>query len=337
MQVKLPLFAKCLPLLFLSLPKVAMAERDTITTRQGVEVFIKNNQSRKLKLIVEGHLADLESNMSDYARVGTGVNADFIFRRFLSVHAGYSGTYFSWLQKQAKDLSYTQNRLRSFSVADAGVRLHILDGKGWAKRKITLQSFKELNEKGMPRTTVRFLKAKYPCRRIVALRGGLYVSNAPISANVNADITKILEPENKGSVTATDGTVLTGDYYTNTYTTGVYAGITKIINMKFRSSSTIEWLEGESRLTALFKENYIDVIFATTTVDPFMVSGKEYVPAMDVAGGLSLSNIGWRIGGRLLNTQGTVNTGVNYEVGSRPGVADKGYYIHIGVTIAYMK
>lgn len=319
------------------LPTLAIARKDTIRTNQGVEIFVKSNQSKKLHLIVDAHLADIESSASDFMRLGGGIGADYIWRRFVSVHGSYKWTYFSLMQQQTKEENFTENKLKGFSVGSAGVRLHILDGKGWSRRKITLQSFRELNEKGMPRTTVRYLVAKYPCRRIVALRGGVYYSNAPINANLNADVTKILETDVKGSVLATDGTKFTGAYHTNMYTTGLYAGITKIINMKMRTSSTIEWLEGESILTALFRENYIDVIFANTTIDPFVVKGKAYEVATNVPGGFSISNIGWRVGGRLISTDKLINAGASYEIGSRPGLAQRGAYVHIGVTLALMK
>lgn len=322
----------------LLLPVMAFAKADTLQTNQGVEIFIKNNRAFRLKMIIEAHLFDGESSLTDYGRIGTGANADYIFRRFVSLHAGYSGGYFSMLQSQAKQQTFTQNRLKSFSVGEAGIRLHVLDGKGWSRRKMILQTFKEPDEHGRERTIVRSVKAKFPCRRIVALRGGVYYSTSPLGANANADIAKLIEkPDIKGSVLTTDGTVFTGDYYTNTTTTGIYAGITKIVNMRFMASSTIEWLEGESKLTALFKENYIDVILANTTIDPFVVGGKQYPIVTNAPGGFTMANIGWRIGGRLIATERPVTTSATYEIGSRPGIAQRGAYVRIGVNITYQK
>ncbi len=331
---------RCLPLLFLLLPVVARArvKADTLQTNQGVEIFIKNNRAFRLKMIIEAHLFDGESSLSDFGRIGTGVSADYIFRRFLSVHGSYSGGYFSVLKNNAKQQSFTENRLKGFSVGEAGIRLHVLDGKGWARRKMMLQSFKEPDEHGRERTIVRSVKARFPCRRIVALRGGVYYSTSPFGANVNTDLSKLIESNSPvGSVTATDGTVFTGDYYSNTTTTGIYAGLTKIVNMKFMASSTIEWLEGESKLTALFKENYIDVIFANTTIDPFMIKGKQFPIDVNAKGSVSLNNIGWRVGGRVIATEKPVTTSATYEMGVRPGLATRGAYVRIGINITYQK
>ncbi len=330
----LPQLRRCLPVLLLMCPMIAAARADTIRTRQGVEVFVKNNQSRKLKIIAEVHALDIETGLSDYLRVGAGFNADYIFPRFFSVYAGYKGTYYSFLKQMSRDKSYSENALQSFSVGNGGVRLHILDGKGWSRRKMTLQSFKERDSKGGQRTIVRSLVARYPCRRIFALRGGLYYSNAPISANMTADI---LKPGSKGSVTTADGTVFTSDYYTSTTTSGVYAGLTQITNMKMRTSNTIEWFEGDSRLTAIFKETYADIIFTNTTIDPFVVAGKKYEVTPNTPGSFGIANIGWRIGGRLISTRKLINMGTSYEIGSRPGIYQRGAYFHLGITVAMMK
>lgn len=323
-----------LTVLLLLLPLLAVARRDTIRTAQGVDVYVKQNQSHKLKLIVEAHAVDIEAGLADYMRLGTGVNADYLFPRFLSVHGTFKGTYYSMLQQSASANSATDNDLNGFMVGSGGVRLHVLDGKGWSWRKITLQSFQERNDNGTTRTTVRFLRAKYPCRRIVALRGGGYYSTAPISANMTAGI---LEPEAKGSVKTADGTVFTGDYYTNARTAGFYAGITKIINMKMRTSNNIEVYESESKLTAFFRETYLDVIFANTTIDPFSVGGKQYPITPGASGSFNVADIGWRCGGRLIATRKLINMGANYEIGSRPGIYRRGAHVSVGLTIALMK
>jgi len=321
-------------LLLLPLMAAARSPRDTIRSKQGVEIFVKNDQSRKLKLIIEAHFLDAEASAADYARVGTGINADYIFKKYFSLNVGAKGTYFSVLQADARAKSYTDNKLNPFAVASGGVRLHIVDGKGWEHRKMHLESFKELDAKGRPKTTVRFMHAKFPCRRIWALRGGYYYSMAPISANHNGDI---LNPLANGSVKTTDGTVFTGSYYTNTTTMGYYAGLTKITHMKMKTSSTINWLEGSSRQTALFKEVYADVLFTNTTIDPFVVKGKEYDITPNAAGSFKLSDIGWRVGGRIVSTRKRTNLGTSYEIGSRPGLASRGAYLAIGISLAFVR
>jgi hypothetical protein len=315
-------------------PSLAAARGDTIHTRQGVEVFVKHNQSRKLKIIAEAHAIDIEASASDYLRLGSGANGDYIFRKYFSVNAGYKGSFFSFLKQNARDKSYTENNLNSFSVGNAGIRLHILDGKGWVRRRMTLQSFKERDAKGNRRTIVRSLVAKYPCRRIFALRGGVYYSTGPISANMTASI---FEPSAKGSVQTADGNVFKGDYYTNTTTSGFYVGLTQITNMKMWTSNTIEWLEGASKLTAIFKETYADIIVTNTTIDPLVVAGKQHEITPNAPGSFGLSNIGWRIGGRLISTRKLINMGTSYEIGSRPGLYQRGAYLSLGITVAMMK
>ncbi len=321
-------------LLLASAGASAKAKRDTIITKQGVEIFVSKDQSKKLKLIAELHLLDVETGASDYVRMGTGANADYIFRRYFSVNAGFKGTYYSFLQQTESGKSYSDTKLNPFATGNAGIRLHILDGKGWEKRKMVLDAFKELDSKGMRRTTMRFTKAKFPCRRIFAVRGGLYYSNAPVSVNHNADV---LKPQAKGSVQTADGTVFTGDYYTNTRTMGYYAGLTRITHMKMRTSSTINWLEGDSKQTAIFKEVYADVLFANTTIDPLLVKGTEYAITPNTPGSFSLNDIGWRMGGRLIATRKRVNMGTSYEIGNRPGLKGRGAYLSIGITLAYVK
>ncbi len=325
-----------LPALLLLLPATVWgkAKKDTIMTKQGVEIFVKSDQSKKLKIIAELHLLDAEAGASDFARIGAGFNADYIHRKYFSVNASYKTTFYSFLQQSEATKSYSDTKLNPFSVGSAGVRLHIMDGKGWEKRKMTLDAFKEVDNKGQRRTTMRFTKARFPCRRIFALRGGGYYSTAPISTNMTADIFK---PQQKGSLTTTDGTVFGNDYYTNTRTMGFYGGLTRLTHMKMKTTSTINWFEGEAKQTAIFKEVYADVIFANTTIDPLLVNGKEYAITPNAPGSFSLSDIGWRIGGRLISTRKRVNMGTSYELGSRPGLKQRGAYLAIGITLAWVK
>lgn len=323
-----------LALMLLPLCVAAKPKRDTITTRQGVEVFIKNDKSKRLSVIAELHVIDAEASLADYARIGTGANADFYFPRFVSFNAGAKGTYFSYLASLSRKSSFSQNDLNPFSVANAGIRLHLWDGKGWEMRKMLLESFKEVDGKGMPRRTVRTLRAKFPCRRIMAIRGGVYYSIAPITANHNA---RIMQPVSKGSVRTANNTVLTGDYYTNTTTNGFYAGLTRITHMKFKSTNTMNWMEGNAKQTAIFKEVYADVIFAGTTIDPFQVKGVKFDVEPNAKESFSISDIGWRVGGRLVSTRRKINLGTSYEIGMRPGLQSRAAYLSLGINIAYVR
>ncbi len=332
------LFKRLLVMSLLLQPMLVLAKRDTIMTRQGVEVYIKNNRSRKLKLIVEGHLVDLETTQTDYGRVGGGINADYLFWRLGSISAGYRGTYYSITTHEAGLVSYSRNVLKNFSEAYAGGRFHIWDGKGWIKRKMTLDRFDEYDVSGQLHSKARYLKARFPCRRIIALRGGVYSTNTPVSANMTLDVTKLPSNMEKGTVTTANGTVLRGEYYTNTRTTGIYAGLTRLFHMKFDASNDINWEESQTKLTAIFRETYLDIILANTTIEPFNVKGKYYEVRPNNPGSFLVDRIGWRFGGRLISTAHLINTGISYELGSRPGIGNfRGAYLRIGLDIALMK
>jgi len=334
--MKRPILKKALTLGLFALPMLVAAKpkRDTISTNQGVEVFIKNDKSKKLSLIAELHVVDIEASLADYARVGTGANIDYYFKKYLSLNAGYKSTYFSYLSTLAGKTDYSQNLLNPFSVGNAGIRIHLWDGKGWEMRKMLLEAFKETDSKGNPRTTVRTLRAKFPCRRIMALRGGGYYSTAPITTNHNAAIT---DPVGKGSVRTNNGALLTADYYTNMTSTGFYAGLTRVTHMKFKSTNTINWEEGAEKQTAIFKEVYADVIFANTTIDPFRVKGVDYPVTPNAKESFAVNNIGWRVGGRLVSTKKKINLGTSYEIGMRPGLKSRAAYLSIGINIAYVR
>jgi hypothetical protein len=334
--MKRPIVKHTLMLALFAMPMAVAAKpkRDTISTNQGVEVFIKNDKSKKLSLIAELHVVDAEASLADYARIGTGANIDYYFKKYLSLNAGFKGTYFSYLSTLASKTDYSENTITPFSVGGAGIRIHFWDGKGWEKRKMLLESFKEVDGKGMPRTTVRTLRAKFPCRRIMAVRGGAYFSTAPVTANHNASVT---QPAGKGTVRTVNGTKFTGDYYTNSTTTGFYAGVTRVTHMKFKSTNTISWMEGAEKQTAIFKEVYADVIVANTTIDPFKVKGMEYPIEPNGKESFTVNNIGWRVGGRLVSTRKKINLGTSYEIGMRPGLKSRAAYLSIGINIAYVR
>jgi hypothetical protein len=191
-----------------------------------------------------------------------------------------------------------------------------------------------LNDDGTTRTTVRFLKAKYPCRLIYAARGGVYFSTSPVVSNMNKDIWK---PEDKGSIRTTDGTVFGLDHYTNSTTTGFYVGLSRIINMRFLTSSNIEVDESERKLTSFFKETYLDILIANTTFDPFQRGGLNYEIVANADGSFSTNNVGWRLGSRLVNTKKKNGMGAYAEIGMRPGVFGRGMYASLGFNLAFTR
>ena len=318
----------------LCLPAVGMAKNDTIRTKDGVDVYIKKNQSKKLKFIGEARLLDIESGATDPLRIGAGVSADYLLPKIASANVSFKGAYYSLLEQFSEKKSKTDNKLNIPIVANAGIRLHIYDGKGKHWRKINIQKHVGLNDDGTTRTTVRFLKAKYPCRLIYAARGGVYFSTSPVVSNMNKDIWK---PEDKGSIRTTDGTVFGLDHYTNSTTTGFYVGLSRIINMRFLTSSNIEVDESERKLTSFFKETYLDILIANTTFDPFQRGGLNYEIVANADGSFSTNNVGWRLGSRLVNTKKKNGMGAYAEIGMRPGVFGRGMYASLGFNLAFTR
>ncbi len=318
----------------LCLPAVGMAKNDTIRTKDGVDVYIKKNQAKKLKFIGEARLLDVECGATDPLRIGAGVSADYLLPKVLSANVSFKGAYYSLLEQFSKKKTKTDNDLKVPIVANAGIRLHIYDGKGKHWRKIYIQKHKGLNEDGTVHTTIRFLKAKYPCRLIYAARGGVYFSTSPVVSDMNKDIWK---PEEKGSIRTTDGTVFGLDHYTNSTTTGFYVGLSRIINMRFLTSSNIEVDESARTLTSFFKETYLDILIANTTFDPFQRGGLNYEIVANADGSFSTNNVGWRLGSRLVNTKKKNGMGAYAEIGMRPGVFGRGMYGSLGFNLAFTR
>jgi len=318
----------------LYLPAMVMAKNDTIRTKDGVDVYVKKNQANKLKFIGEASLLDVECGATDPLRIGAGVSADYLLPKVLSVNVSVKGAYYSLLEQIAEKKSKTDNNLNIPIVANAGIRLHIYDGKGKHWHKIYIQKHVGMNNDGTTRTTVRFLKAKYPCRLIYAARGGVYFSTSAVMSNMNKDIWK---PEDKGSVRTTDGTVFGMDHYTNSGATGFYVGLSRIINMRFLTSSNIEIDESERKLTSFFKETYLDILIANTTFDPFQRGGIDYQIVANADGSFSTNNVGWRLGSRLVNTKKKNGLGTYAEIGMRPGVFGRGMYASLGLSMAFTR
>jgi hypothetical protein len=305
---------------------------DTLFTSDGIEVYIRKNRAKKIRFIGELHLADGESAVMDPGRLCTGLNADVFFKRWVSLNGGIKGAWYSVATNFADEKSRTLNDLKPFMAGSVGVRLHGYDGKGKAWKKVTLGTYNNLDYDGSVRTTVRFLNAKFPCREIFAARAGVYYTNAAVSADMNG---KLLQPDAQGKIVTADGTTLSGHYYTNSYTNGMYFGLTRIRNLNIRVSSNIDTFEGKGRHIAFFREVYADVILADTRFDPFIVpGGKQYEVG---SGSFRLTTVGWRVGGRALSTRGTGTLGGWYEIGMRPGIYARGLYAAIGFNMSIFK
>jgi len=308
---------------------------DTLTTSDGVDIYLRNIRSFDLKMLFAARIIDAESSPLDPLRVSTGISADYFLPRWGSFSADVRGAWFSYLQQQATTENLSQNALNPFLVANVGGRAHFLDGKGDIFRRITLGIYHDINDDGSPHTTVRYIRMPFPCKRISAVRAGWYYSRMPVSANINKDV---IDPEEKGSVRTADGSVFTGNYHTNVTNNGFYLGFTRIINMHLHVSSNIDTFEGQTRKKiGFYKEFYADVIVANTQFDPFRVAGNDYHIKPNDAGSFKTSNIGWRVGGRTTSNKQHMSLGLFYEIGGRPGIFPYSLYAGGGLILTYLK
>jgi hypothetical protein len=333
---KIRIGASLLPLLavlMLAIPCRSLARRSgdgdsSITAFNGAVINVLDNHPYRMKVIAQAQLFNLECSTGDVFRVGAGLTGDYYLPKWASFHAEYIGTYFNIQKMNAATLNKGDNLLKGFSLFEIGGRFHILDRKGHARHKLILSQQTEYVFGGTV-TTTHYLKARFPCRRIFAVRGGLYRTSAPVCTDMNK--TELAAGDN-GAVKAKDGTVFSDVYYTNDHTTGIYLGLCDLFNMSVRTS-----FDGGTYNTSLLREIYADVLLAGTTFDPFVVKGKSYELDANTAGSFQTSGIGWRLGKKMIMTRKALNMGFSFEMGNRPGVAGRGLYFGCGMSLAFAK
>ncbi len=321
-----------LMLAFMAFQPNARAQ-DTIQAKHGVKVYVKSEHSDEMRIIVQAQVLKLECSTGDAFRVGAGIEADYFLPKLLSFHGEFMKSYFNLQSMDAADLGKGSNKVSGFSLLELGGRFHIIDKKGRAKHKLVLSSNTDYVG-AYTVTTEHYIKPKLPCRKILAARGGLYRTTAPVSTEMNVAELKVRD---NGAVKTKDGTTFSNVYFTNDHTTGVYIGLSRIINMSVNTQNNVSGYDGESYFSSLFKEMYADVLFAGTTFDPFIDGGKSYAIESNVKGSFQTQNIGWRVGKKLVYTRRTINMGFSFELGNRPGVKGRGAYFSTGWNIAFVK
>lgn len=299
---------------------------DTIIAFNGSPINVLDVSSYSLKLIAQAQLFNLECSMGDAFRIGAGLTGDFYLPKFASIHAEYIHSYFNLQQFDAASLNNSENTVKGFTLLELGGRFHLLDHNATARHKLILSQQTDYTYGGTI-TTTRYLKARFPCRRILALRGGLYRTTAPISTDMNKPEQTI---KDYGAVTTKDGSLFTNVYFTNAYTTGFYLGLCDLFNMSVRTA-----VDGSTYNTSLLREVYADVLMASTSVDPFSVAGKTYEIEPNTKGSFQTSPIGWRVGKKMIFTRRTINLGFSMELGNRPGIAGRGLYFSSGFSMAF--
>jgi hypothetical protein len=303
-------------------------EGATITAFNGAVIQVRQVQSYKMKLIAQALLFNLECSTGDVFRLGAGLTGDYYLPKFASVHAEYFNSYFNIQKFDAKTLNKSDNALKGFSLFEIGGRFHIIDKEGKARHKLILSQHTDYTYGGSV-TTTRYLKAKFPCRRIFALRGGLYGTTAPVSTDMSKTA---LANSNYGTVKTKDGTVFSDVYFTNEHTTGFYLGLSDLINMSVLTS-----FDGGNYNTSFLKEIYTDVLIAGTSFDPILAGGKSHEIEPNATGSFQTTKIGWRVGKKMIFTRKTLNMGFSFEMGDRPGVQGKGLYFGCGWSMAFVK
>lgn len=327
----------CMSMSLMALPGVLYGKTkvDTIFTSDGVDVYLRKKRSNQLKWIAELRLADLESSIAEPGRTSTGVNFDYFLKRYGSFSLSTKGAYLGLVQNAAFEESKSQNEILPFMCGSAGVRAHFLDGRGEVMKKVTLSVYDEFNEDGSPHTAIRYFRAKYPCRRIMAIRAGYFYYNSPVSADMNGNL---LKPDVAGSLTTESGDKFIGKYYTNSRTNGFYVGYTRIRNINIMVSSNVDTFEGKGRHVAFYRELYADILFgAKTTFDPLVVKGAEYAIVPNAPGSFRTQGIGFRVGGRAMSRLAPGTLGGFYEIGMRPGILVRGLYASVGFTFTIIK
>ncbi|MCW3121315.1 MAG: hypothetical protein JWQ38_807 [Flavipsychrobacter sp.] len=300
----------------------------TITAFNGATIHVLSESSKRMKLIAQAQLFNLECSTGDAFRVSAGVTGDYYLPKWASLHTEYINSYFNIQKFNASTLNKGTNALKGFSLFEIGGRFHILDRKAHARHKLILSQHTDYAYGGTI-TTTHYLKAKFPCRRIFALRGGLYRTTAPVSTDMNKSE---LTVGSYGAVKTKSGTVLSNAYFTNDHTTGFYLGLCDLFNMSVRTS-----FNGSTYNTSLLREIYADVLVASTSFDPITTTGAAYEITPNTPGSFQASKIGWRLGKKMIFTRKTLNMGFGFEVGSRPGVAGRGTYFSTGVSLAFVK
>lgn len=85
---------------------------------------------------------------------------------------------------------------------------------------------------------------------------------------------------------------------------------------------------------SMWQEFYLDVMFAPAPTIADVSYGEH---TFDVTGNhesaLQTSNLGWRFGYRSMSVKRAINWGWNCEMGSRPGLQGKGFYLVWGVSL----
>jgi hypothetical protein len=269
--------------------------------------------------------------MSDPFRIGVGLQADYYAPKIFSLHAAYNKTLFGIANMNAKILNDDQNQVVKYWNVEVGGRLYLSDKISTKKMRIVLSS-EYVGYNTVMERSARFV---FPCRKIVALRGGIYKSVTPVTSDWNTSNSPF--SDKSPGLQATDGQVLGGKFssiYTNMNSFGFYGGLSFVLVIN--ADYSLGGSESGRYIKRFFRETYIDLLYEpSTTFDPVVVKGVSHSIDANTAGSFRTSQLGFRIGETVLKAKGGAIT-MGLEAGDRPGISGRGLYFasRVGISIA---
>ena len=328
-RIKALIFSILVPLSYFSGIGICSAIQpysdDTLKSTTGVSIYVLRNRSSGMKIIGQILPFNNECSTGDPFKISAGIEADVYLPKLISLHGQYIKAYVNIQNKS--------DNLTGASQFELGGRFHLLDLHARKKQKIIL-SKTSTNTYGGTISTEHYIKARLPCRRIFAARGGLYHLTSIVSTDMNSNE---LKDHDYGAVKTKDGTILSNVYYTNAYTNGIYVGLADIFYMWVRTKNNLPDYSNNTYLNGVYKETFFDILMASTSFDPFQANGHSYPIVPDVPGSFQTTKLGWRLGKKIVYTRKRLNLGFSFEIGSKPGVAGTGYYFGSGMNMAFVK
>jgi hypothetical protein len=285
------------------------------------QVNVIEDNPYKVHTIIQLKLADFECGMSDVLRYNVGIQGDYFFRKFASVHAAWQTSAYSTIISSDATLYDNENKnLSPFKMYEVGGRLHIID------KESTFSPKGYLGSSGV--YSYWSIMNGVPIRKVFALRGGVYGTIVPVSSSWST-----LKNGIAGGIVVADGSTIGRftELFTNMRTSGIYGGLSwgQFANVKYKS-------HGKTWVSKFFKEIYFDVLYTTSPeFDRFVENQIEYEVKPNMDGSFRTSNIGWRCGVYRVRSKSKVSVAFGLEAGARPGVFFRGGYFSSSISLSF--
>lgn len=296
---------------------------------QEIHYSFTRSEPGRVKFIGQLKLFDLDCGMADPFRISVGAIGDYFAPKTFSLHAGYNKALWGITNMNARILNNDKNSISRFWSFELGGRLYISDRTATKRLKIVMggsYNYYYYTEKSAV--------LEFPCRKIFALRGGMYSSVTPVCSDWNKSNSPL--SDKTPAVQTTDGKIFGGlnSVYTNMNSFGLYGGLSfiAIINADYSQSGEVSG----NFIKRFFRETYIDLLYEPkTSFDAIMAGdGTQHQISSNQAGSFKTSQLGFRVGETYLKPKnGAASFGL--ELGMRPGISGRGLYFasRIGITI----